>query len=637
MSHLSFDVRPGTVTGFLGPNGAGKSTTMRLMLGLDRGEGTCTFDGRPFTSIDQPMREVGALLEAKPFHPTRTARNHLRMLAAANDIPDGRVDEVLGMVGLADVAGKKPSTFSLGMGQRLGLAAALLGNPHTLILDEPANGLDPQGIRWMRDLLKALASEGRSVFVSSHLLSEMALMADELVVIGRGRMIANGPVAEFTRRSTRNFVLVRTPQARDLAALVGQRLAGEGSVQATAPGELNIVGLTAVEVGDLAFENQIRVHELATREASLEDAFLEITGGSQEFQAHGPGARRVAAAGPGRGGPPPGQQPPPGWSGPQQGGPQGPPPGAPSGGPPQGGPQQGRRPVAAAARRTPGRGPATRPEAGDERGAEVRMATHHDPALHLVAQRRHPVRGRRADLPGRDGAPARLVRTSPTGTNSKDDSLITLEMMMTQFSNFDPMFYVVAYIVSIIGIFSWGHEYRHGMIRATLTALPQRSSVWTAKYLVAAAWVAVVVVATCIVSFVVATVWFAGLDLDYDIPALLAAIGRRVVYTVLLTWIVMSLTILFRNQTFALVAMYLWPMAIETLIKGIFVLPGLSEHREITRFLPFNAGGRIMQREPQAYDVFGDPLNAVGGFIVFGVFAAALMALAYVLFEKRDA
>ena len=348
VSGLSFDVRPGTVTGFLGPNGSGKSTTMRLMLGLDRGEGTCTFDGRPFTSIQQPMRAVGALLEAKPFHPTRSARNHLRMLAAANDIPDSRVDEVLGMVGLGDVAGKKPGTFSLGMGQRLGLAAALLGNPHTLLLDEPANGLDPQGIRWMRDLLKALAAEGRSVFVSSHLLSEMALMADELVVIGRGRMIANGPVGDFTRQSTRNHVLVRSPQARDLAALIGQRLAGEGSVQASGPGELSIVGLTAAEVGDMAFDHQIRVHELATREASLEDAFLEITGGSQEFQAHGPpprpgpgwGGPPPPQPGPGWGGPPPGQQPPPpqGWRppgpphGPQQGHP-----GAPYGGP---GPQQ---------------------------------------------------------------------------------------------------------------------------------------------------------------------------------------------------------------------------------------------------------------------------------------------------------
>jgi ABC-2 type transport system ATP-binding protein len=350
VTQLSFDVRPGTVTGFLGPNGSGKSTTMRLMLGLDRGEGSCTFDGRPFTSIRQPMRHVGALLEAKPFHPTRTARNHLRMLAAANDIPDGRVDEVLGMVGLSDVAGKKPGTFSLGMGQRLGLAAALLGNPHTLILDEPANGLDPQGIRWMRDLLKALASEGRSVFVSSHLLSEMALMADELVVIGRGRMIANGPVAEFTRRSSLNHVLVRTPQAHDLASLVGQRLAGRGSVSAGPEGELSIVGLSAVEVGDLAFENRIRVHELVTREASLEDAFLEMTGGAQEFQAHAPGPPGWQPPGPGWGPPPgpPGAAPGPGYPPPPgapPGGPPAAPPGAPYGPPPGGyGPPPGQGP-----------------------------------------------------------------------------------------------------------------------------------------------------------------------------------------------------------------------------------------------------------------------------------------------------
>lgn len=298
VNDLSFDVRPGTVTGFLGPNGSGKSTTMRLMLGLDRGEGTCTFDGRSFTEVRYPMREIGALLEAKPFHPTRSARNHLRMVAAPNGIPDARVDEVLGLVGLTEVAGKEPKTFSLGMGQRLGLAAALLGDPHTLILDEPANGLDPQGIRWMRDLLQSLAAQGRSVFVSSHLLSEMALMADELVVIGRGRMIANGPVRQFTAASAANHVLVRTPQATELASVIGQRLAGVGSVNAVAPGELHVVGLTASDVGDLAFENRIRVHELATREASLEDAFLEMTGGAEEFRAHAP------PPGAGYGGPP---------------------------------------------------------------------------------------------------------------------------------------------------------------------------------------------------------------------------------------------------------------------------------------------------------------------------------------------
>ncbi|WP_082599304.1 ABC transporter ATP-binding protein [Nocardioides sp. Root151] len=301
VNNLSFDVRPGTVTGFLGPNGSGKSTTMRLMLGLDNGHGTCTFDGHPFASYDVPMQHVGALLEAKPFHPTRTARNHLRMIAAPNSIPDTRVDEVLGMVGLADVANKEPGTFSLGMGQRLGLAAALLGNPHTLILDEPANGLDPQGIRWMRDLLKSLASEGRSVFVSSHLLSEMALMADELVVIGRGRMIANGPVEDFTRQSSANHIKVRTPQAHDLAALIGQRLAGQGSVKAVTPGELSVVGLTADDIGDMAFDNQIRLHELSTIQASLEDAFLELTGGSEEYQAQNPVHHRPQ--GPAFGGP----------------------------------------------------------------------------------------------------------------------------------------------------------------------------------------------------------------------------------------------------------------------------------------------------------------------------------------------
>ena len=210
---LSFEVRPGVVTGFLGPNGAGKSTTMRLMLDLDYGDGQTRFDGRRFRDIHQPMREIGTVLEGGPFHPTRRARNHLRMLAAANSISTRRVDEVLAMVGLAEVARKKPRGFSLGMAQRLGLAAALLGDPHTLILDEPANGLDPHGIQWLRDLLKMLASQGRTVFVSSHLLPEMALMADELVVIGRGRLIASGTVDSFVSDFTA-YVDAR-PQSAD--------------------------------------------------------------------------------------------------------------------------------------------------------------------------------------------------------------------------------------------------------------------------------------------------------------------------------------------------------------------------------------------------------------------------------------
>jgi ABC-2 type transport system ATP-binding protein len=283
VTNLTFDVHPGSVTGFLGPNGAGKSTTMRLMLGLDNGQGSTTFDGKPFSSLKHPMRHVGALLEAKPFHPTRKARNHLRMLAVANAIPVKRVDEVLEQLGLAAVARKKPKTFSLGMAQRLGLAAALLGDPHTLILDEPANGLDPQGIQWMRELLKGLASNGRSVFVSSHLLSEMALMADHLVVIGKGKLIASGPIEDFIRNASKNSVVVRTPQATDLAALLTAR---QVQVSVLEPGTLSVVGLDAAQVGDLAFENSIRLHELSNRVATLEEAFLEATGFAEEFQAH---------------------------------------------------------------------------------------------------------------------------------------------------------------------------------------------------------------------------------------------------------------------------------------------------------------------------------------------------------------
>jgi ABC-2 type transport system ATP-binding protein len=284
VADLSFEVQPGSVTGFLGPNGAGKSTTMRLMLGLDNGEGKTTFDGRRFSELSHPMRHVGALLEAKPFHPTRKARNHLRMLAVANGIPTSRVDEVLALVGLTEVAKAKPKGFSMGMGQRLGLAAALLGDPDTLILDEPANGLDPQGIQWMRLFLKSLAAEGRSVFVSSHLLSEMALMADHLVVIGKGRLIATGPVAEFVNSAQPSAVVVRTPDAAVLADILGR----EGArVDASEPGRLAVTGISTEAVGDLAFEHGIRLHELATRVATLEEAFLERTAGAEEFQAMG--------------------------------------------------------------------------------------------------------------------------------------------------------------------------------------------------------------------------------------------------------------------------------------------------------------------------------------------------------------
>ncbi|MDG4823936.1 ATP-binding cassette domain-containing protein [Asanoa sp. WMMD1127] len=284
---LTFEVRPGMVTGFLGPNGAGKSTTMRLMLDLDHGTGQTLFDGRRFSTIRHPMREIGAVLEAKAFHPTRTARNHLRMLAAGSAIPAARVDEVLEFVGIADVARRKPKGFSLGMAQRLGLAQALLGDPGTLILDEPANGLDPHGIHWLRDVLRALAAEGRTILVSSHLLSEMSLMADELVVVGRGRMIYNGRVEGFVREFTQSTVLVRTPSVSVLAAAL-RDLDGV-SAEPLDDGALRVHGADAAAVGDVAFGAGVRVHELTTATASLETAFMTATGDAEEYVAQAPG------------------------------------------------------------------------------------------------------------------------------------------------------------------------------------------------------------------------------------------------------------------------------------------------------------------------------------------------------------
>jgi ABC-2 type transport system ATP-binding protein len=277
---LDFVVRPGSVTGFLGPNGAGKSTTMRLMLGLDTGEGRTLFDGKTFSDLKHPMRHIGAVLEAKPFHPTRKAQNHLRMLAAANGISRSRVDEVIAMVGLESVAEGRPRKFSLGMGQRLGIAAALLGDPHTFLLDEPSNGLDPQGITWLRNLLKYLAGEGRSVFVSSHLLQEMAVLADELVVIGRGRLVANGPVADFLSASGLGTVELTSPDLAQLAPALEER-----GATITGSGEsVMVTGLDAVAVGDLAHELGLRIHQLVTKQATLEEAFLSATGDDEEFR-----------------------------------------------------------------------------------------------------------------------------------------------------------------------------------------------------------------------------------------------------------------------------------------------------------------------------------------------------------------
>ena len=278
---VTFTVRPGTVTGFLGPNGAGKSTTMRLILGLDAPDaGTVTVNGRPYRDHPAPLREVGALLEARAIHTGRSAYNHLLAMAQTHGIGRARVDEVLGIVGLTAVARKRVGSFSLGMGQRLGIAAALLGDPATLVLDEPANGLDPEGIRWIRTLLQGLAAEGRTVFVSSHLMSEMALMADHLIVVGRGRLIADTSVGEFVRRAAGEVVRVRTPQPDRLREV----LTGDGvSVGEVAPGLLEVRGLSATDIGEAAFAGGVPVHELTPEQASLEEAFMSLTREAVEY------------------------------------------------------------------------------------------------------------------------------------------------------------------------------------------------------------------------------------------------------------------------------------------------------------------------------------------------------------------
>ena len=280
---LSFTIRPGMVTGFLGPNGAGKTTTMRLILGLDRPTaGTVTINGRTHPRLPSPMHEVGALLDARAVHGGRSARNHLLCLAQTNGIPVRRVDEVLGLVGLSDVAAKRSRGFSLGMSQRLGIATALLGNPEILMFDEPVNGLDPEGILWIRTLMRKLAAEGRTVFVSSHLMSEMENTADHLIVIGRGRLIADCAMAEFIAQGSGQAVLARTPQPELLAAAV---TAAGGTAAGVEDGELEVRGLTEDRIGDIAFASGLRVHHLAPARVSLEQAFMELTADSVEYHA----------------------------------------------------------------------------------------------------------------------------------------------------------------------------------------------------------------------------------------------------------------------------------------------------------------------------------------------------------------
>jgi ABC-2 type transport system ATP-binding protein len=280
---LDFVVKPGSVTGFLGPNGAGKSTTMRMIIGLDAPtSGAVAVNGRRYAQHRAPLQEVGALLEAKSIHPGRSAYHHLNALALTHGIPRSRVDEVIDLAGLGSVAKKRAGAFSLGMGQRLGIAAALLGDPQTVMLDEPVNGLDPEGVLWIRNLLTSLAAEGRTVFVSSHVMAEVAQTADHLVVVGRGRLIADSPVADFVRAATHHQVRVRSPRADELAALLR---GPDVVVRPVAPGVFEVDGMSSEAVGEVAAQHGLALHELTPIGATLEEAFMQVTGDAVEYHA----------------------------------------------------------------------------------------------------------------------------------------------------------------------------------------------------------------------------------------------------------------------------------------------------------------------------------------------------------------
>jgi ABC-2 type transport system ATP-binding protein len=295
VDHLTFTVRPGVVTGFLGPNGAGKSTTMRMLLGLDNPtSGDVRIDGKHYAQLSEPLKYIGALLDAKAIHGGRTAYNHLLCLAQSNRIPRHRVDEVLETVGLTAVAKKRSKGFSLGMGQRLGIAGALLGDPEILMFDEPVNGLDPEGIHWIRNLMKGLAQQGRTVFVSSHLMSEMALTAEHLIVIGRGRLMADTSMADFIQKNSRSYVRVRTPQHEKFKDV----LSGAGlAVTVTEDGTFEVQNGDAAALGELAAQHQLVLHELSPQRASLEEAFMQLTAESVEYHA-GAGATPGSYGGP---------------------------------------------------------------------------------------------------------------------------------------------------------------------------------------------------------------------------------------------------------------------------------------------------------------------------------------------------
>ena len=470
VNNLSFSVAPGKVTGFLGPNGAGKTTTMRLILGLDYPDaGDVTIAGKHYANLAYPMREVGALIDAKAVHGGRSAYNHLLCLAQTNNLPKRRVGEVLELVGLTEVARKRAKGFSLGMSQRLGIAATLLGDPALLMFDEPVNGLDPEGILWIRNLMKALAAEGRTVFVSSHLMSEMEHTADHLIVIGRGQLLADCTMEEFIARSSGQTVRVATPQAELLAKAVAE--AGGTVIPGGGDGALTVSGLIAAQVGDIAFEHGVRLHELTVVRASLEAAFMELTADSVEYR----------AAGDEQGQPPEPGQPPRRSS------------------PPRSSPRRGSTVTKggsdmAATTTQPARPPVLPPPSGRAgfggtlRSEFTKIRSVRSTYWTLLVLLAVSI-GIGAAISA--GTAANWSHTSPSDRATFDATQASIA----------GLFYLGQLVIVVLGAMVLTAEYSTGMIRTSLTAMPRRVTVYAAKVVVFA-------VVALVVTFVAAFIAF---------------------------------------------------------------------------------------------------------------------------------
>ena len=582
VDHLSFTVEPGRVTGFLGPNGAGKSTTMRLILGLDRPQaGVALINGRRYRDLRDPLRTVGALLEAKSVHPGRTARNHLLFLAETQGLPAHRVEEMLALVGLEDVADKRAGGFSLGMSQRLGVAVAMLGDPEILLLDEPVNGLDPEGVLWIRNLMKTLASEGRTILVSSHLMNEMAVTADYLIVIGRGKLITEASTEDVIARSTDKSVRVRTPDADRLADLI---TAAGGKVVRGAPAEgaglLTVTGLQASRIGELAASASIVLHEL-TPLASLEGAFMELTSGSVEFGA--PGQDPVNAGG-------------------------------------------GEYPMTTTSPVAPARGPAG-PAAGRHAGF-----------ANLLRAEWTKIRSVRSTVwtlvifvvvcIGFTALITWLTETHWYGPKAAPRDLRAIA---------DPVGFILGtgvglgqLAIGVLGVLVITSEYSTGVIRASLLAVPRRLPMLAAKAVVFAVLLLVV---TEIVAFCSFFVGSAILHAHVQVSLSGSGVTRSVVgaglYLTVLGLLALAIGTMIRHTA----------GAISTIIGVVFVLPILSGllpsswGAHINAYLPEQAGTLITHTHEQS----GDLLSPWQGFGVLCIWTVLALAAAAYLLERRDA